>query len=317
MGERKVVQKYYPPDFDPAAIPRQKLGKARQVKVRMMLPMSVCCQTCGNYIYKGTKFNSRKEDVEGETYLGIQIIRFYLRCTQCSGEITIKTDPQNSDYVVEGGATRNYEPWRDKDTQEAEAAKKREEEEAGDAMKALENRTLDSKREQDILANLDDLKGLNARNSQFGDADILAALRRGAQEEEDFARRAEEAAARAAFQRAQSEVGAGPSGSSRGDVLGSQLVKRLEDDDEDDFEEEDDEEEAPRAKRPRVEPPVPSAPATLPAPPPPPKPKPAGVRLVAKPKAAEPPPAVAPPATDDGTDDGMGLLGGYASSSSG
>ena len=48
------------------------------------------CLTCGNYVYKGRKFNSRKEDAQGEKYLGIQIYRFYIRCPECLSEITFK-----------------------------------------------------------------------------------------------------------------------------------------------------------------------------------------------------------------------------------
>ena len=45
-------------------------------QVRMMLAMSVRCGTCGNYMYKGTKFTMRMEDVVGEEYLGIRIFRY-------------------------------------------------------------------------------------------------------------------------------------------------------------------------------------------------------------------------------------------------
>lgn len=51
----------------------------------------------------------------GEDYLGIKIFRFYFHCKNCAAEISMKTDPKNSDYAMEQGATRNYEPWRDKD----------------------------------------------------------------------------------------------------------------------------------------------------------------------------------------------------------
>lgn len=35
--------------------------------------------------------------------MGIQIVRFYFKCTKCSAEFTVKTDPRNSGYVVEFG----------------------------------------------------------------------------------------------------------------------------------------------------------------------------------------------------------------------
>lgn len=42
------------------------------------------CNTCGEYIYKGKKFNARKETVEGEDYFGIKIFRFYIKWYACA-----------------------------------------------------------------------------------------------------------------------------------------------------------------------------------------------------------------------------------------
>ena len=41
-----------------------------------------------------------------------------------------------ADYQLEAGATRNYEPWRDKEKVVAQAVASREDEEKGNAMKA-------------------------------------------------------------------------------------------------------------------------------------------------------------------------------------
>lgn len=186
MGERKVLNKYFPPDFDPSKLPKGKRVRTeeKQMKVRMMLPMSVRCNTCGNFMYKGTKFNTRMEDVKGENYLGIKIFRFYYRCTNCSAEFCMKTDPKSADYIVEDGATRNYEPWRDTEAAVTSVKAQREEEEKGNAMKALENKTLDSKREMDILAALDEMKSLKARHEAIDTETALHALKRAAAKEE-------------------------------------------------------------------------------------------------------------------------------------
>ncbi|XP_014005892.1 splicing factor YJU2 [Salmo salar] len=165
MSERKVLNKYYPPDFDPAKIPKLKLPKDRQYVVRLMAPFNMRCKTCGEYIYKGKKFNARKETVMNELYMGLPIFRFYIKCTRCLAEITFKTDPENTDYAMEHGATRNFQAEKLLEEEEKKITKDREEEELNNPMKVLENRTRDSKMEMEVLENLQELKELNQRQA--------------------------------------------------------------------------------------------------------------------------------------------------------
>ena len=177
--------------------------------VRLMAPFSMKCTSCGEYIYKGRKFNARKE-ITDEKYFSISIIRFYIRCTRCSGEITFKTDPKNMDYACEKGAKRNFEIWRqnpeegsgnDLETEEERMERLEAEEAERGVMENLESKQLDAKREMEIADALDEIRTRNARNeraSKKEEADIAKAIederikerRRQEVEDEDIARRA-------------------------------------------------------------------------------------------------------------------------------
>lgn len=214
MSERKVLTKYYPPDFDPSKITRQRGPKnagPKLMTVRLMAPFSMKCTHCGEFIYKGRKFNARKETTE-EKYYNIAIFRFYIRCTRCSGEITFKTDPKNMDYECERGAKRNFEPWREaklnEETEEERLDRLEREEAERDAMQELETKVLDAKTEMAIADALDEIRSRNARmekTDQEGSAQPAPEPvdeRRKRQEAED-----EEAARQAFANRSMPDIG--------------------------------------------------------------------------------------------------------------
>jgi len=177
------------------------------------------CTTCGEYIYKGRKFNARKETAE-EKYLGqIAVYRFYIRCTRCSAEISFRTDPKNMDYAVERGARRNFEAWRPQDEETDEAILDRLEEEDAkrrgdqdwlekktadaptDKMEELERKRDFAKKEMEVADAIDALQDRNARiearRKEGGDVVGPSAIEVQKQKEDD-----EDAeAARRAFQR--------------------------------------------------------------------------------------------------------------------
>jgi hypothetical protein len=166
MGERKVLNKYIPADFDPQLVPRGKKPVDGLIPVRMMLPFSIQCSTCSTFLYRGRKFNSKKEAVKGidGKYLGIQRYRFYIKCGGCSRPLTFLTDPKNADYEMESGGTRNYEVWHDERKTNEQFEKEAEEDEKMDSMKALENRVLESQREMAELDALEEIRAMNARH---------------------------------------------------------------------------------------------------------------------------------------------------------
>ncbi|XP_041353929.1 splicing factor YJU2-like [Gigantopelta aegis] len=172
MSERKVLNKYYPPDFDPTKIPKMRMPRNQTFCIRIMAPFNMRCDTCGEYIYKGKKFNSRKENVEDEYYLGLRIFRFYIKCPRCVAEIAFKTDLHNTDYALEAGATRLFEAEK-LAKKMAEAEQKEKEAEELNPMTVLENRTKASRNEMDQIDSLEELREMNSRYSKMSHDQLL------------------------------------------------------------------------------------------------------------------------------------------------
>jgi uncharacterized protein DUF572 len=193
MSERKVQSKYYPSDFDPSRLTRQPRARSdvpKRQTVTFAIPFLIRCNSCGEYIGRGRKFNVRKEATD-EKYLSILKTRFYTRCTKCSAEICFKTDPKHSGYECEKGATGSYKrptiaanDWLEKEETER------------DIIADLEAKSLDVKRELAIEDSLDEIRARNARIERTGNAmeeKLIALIQRDANQEledEEAAKRA-------------------------------------------------------------------------------------------------------------------------------
>ncbi|CAA9987795.1 conserved protein, unknown function [Plasmodium knowlesi strain H] len=132
MAERKVLNKYIPPDFDPDKLTESKKlmrkiekkknksnkynrKKKHFLNIRMMYPFTLKCSKCKSFTYVGTKFNSRVEKLRDESYLNIPIWQFYGKCFECKNEIIFKTDPKNGDYILIAGGIRTYDAHKEQE----------------------------------------------------------------------------------------------------------------------------------------------------------------------------------------------------------
>lgn len=198
MSERKGINKYYPPDFDPSKVPKNKKKQGNQaIKVRLMAPFSMRCVKCNEYIAKSRKFNARKETTD-EKYMNTKIFRFHITCPICNNPIVFKTNPQSAGYVTESGATKNFEsksqqvPVFETEEEILERLLKEEQEnkqfqelkekrkknafwqkndkltENGDITENLEKRLQEQQRQQEINDHLEYLQAKNSRLSSKG-----------------------------------------------------------------------------------------------------------------------------------------------------
>ena len=111
----------------------------------------------------------RQEDA----YLGIKQFRFYIKCTRCMSEIVFRSDLESEDYIIEHGATRNFQAYHLAQLQAEKEHEKKKQEEEDDPMMALEKRTKDSRSEMERLEALEEIRDINQRLTTVDHEDLL------------------------------------------------------------------------------------------------------------------------------------------------
>ncbi|EGG01690.1 uncharacterized protein MELLADRAFT_27155, partial [Melampsora larici-populina 98AG31] len=114
--------RYFPPDFDPKKHDtlnnyhgKHALGdRARKIDqgiliTRFELPFNIWCGSCEAHIGMGVRYNAEKKKVG--MYYTTPIYSFRCKCHLCGNWFEIRTDPQNTRYVVESGARQKNEDW--------------------------------------------------------------------------------------------------------------------------------------------------------------------------------------------------------------
>ncbi|XP_029440986.1 coiled-coil domain-containing protein 130 [Rhinatrema bivittatum] len=202
MGERKGVNKYYPPDFDPAkhgsingyrkSHPlRERARKLSQgiLIIRFEMPYNIWCDGCKNHIGMGVRYNAEKKKVGN--YYTTPIYRFRMKCHLCDNYIEIQTDPASCDYAIVSGAQRKEERWDMKDNQqilttEHEEKKKLE----TDAMFRLEHGSEDQQKLKRAIPTLSSIQ--EAQSAWKDDFALNSMLRRKFREEKKILKEEEE-----------------------------------------------------------------------------------------------------------------------------
>nr|CAG4642036.1 EOG090X0DK6 [Eurycercus lamellatus] len=121
MGERKGVNKYYPPDWRPEMGSINKYHGTHALReranklhlgiliIRFEMPYNIWCDGCKNHIGMGVRYNAEKKKIG--MYYSTPLYQFRFKCHLCNNYIEMKTDPANLDYVIVSGARRQERRW--------------------------------------------------------------------------------------------------------------------------------------------------------------------------------------------------------------
>ncbi|KAJ8383730.1 hypothetical protein AAFF_G00215720 [Aldrovandia affinis] len=188
MGERKGVNKYYPPDFDPAkhgslngynnSHPlRERARKLSQgiLIIRFEMPYNIWCDGCKNHIGMGVRYNAEKKKVGN--YYTTPIYRFRMKCHLCVNYIEMQTDPATCDYVIVSGARRKEERWDMADNEQILTTEHSEKEKLEtDAMYKLDHGGRDKEKLRAALPSLSELQEM--QSTWKDDFQLNSSLRR-------------------------------------------------------------------------------------------------------------------------------------------
>lgn len=116
MADRKAVNKYYPPDWDPTKGSINKHNKSHPLRhrakkidqgiltIRFELPYNIWCLKCDNHVAMGVRYNAEKSKVGN--YYSTPIYKFRMKCHLCDNYFEIQTDPAKFDYVILSGCRK-------------------------------------------------------------------------------------------------------------------------------------------------------------------------------------------------------------------
>ncbi|KOS22985.1 Protein saf4 [Escovopsis weberi] len=103
--------RYVPPDVEGTISANALHGKQRRAgahatpTVRFEMPFAAWCATCPRptLIPQGVRFNAEKR--RAGSYFSTPVWSFAFRHAECGGRVEVRTDPQNTAYVITSGAT--------------------------------------------------------------------------------------------------------------------------------------------------------------------------------------------------------------------
>ncbi|CAL4085776.1 unnamed protein product [Meganyctiphanes norvegica] len=169
MGERKGVNKYYPPDYDPSKGGLNKFQGTHALRerakklhlgiliIRFEMPYNIWCEGCENHIGTGVRYNAEKTKVG--MYYSTPIYNFRMKCHLCDSHFEIKTDPANLDYVIVNGARRQERRWDPTENEQVVPEDKAiNRKMAVDSMFKLEHGVSDKEKTKEATYNLQNLE---------------------------------------------------------------------------------------------------------------------------------------------------------------